>query len=325
MKAIADEHGFKFLNPDTNQGTSVEGLLETIKQIADSSADLTDWVFFFDTLKKMADLLQKNSVKKFFSLCRRLASKGATIVLLGHANKFRDKEGCLVFEGVGDVKSDSDELIFFERVRNPNGGLDVTTVVDTDRGAKVRGIFKPFSFHISPDREITFYNYPLSVNDRTQSAATKATDEEILEAATACLKEIGVPVLQKDLAARVVDITGAGLNRARKILVQNSEPKDAEVEEGRRFWYSVGESNKYQYELPSENMEPLQGEFWEAERSLAAVASFMEEFAGYFYITVELYNCKTIKLSNANMLPCCPREKMLPSFTVLQNYPRPAS
>ncbi|MBV5330330.1 MAG: hypothetical protein JZU65_22320, partial [Chlorobium sp.] len=137
-----------------NQGTSIESLRETLKEIADSDSDLTDWVFFFDTLKKMADLLQKNSVKQFYALCRKLASRGATIVLLGHANKYRDNEDKhLIFEGVGDVKSDSDELIMFERMPNQNGGIDVTTVVDTNKGAKVRGIFEPISFHISPERE----------------------------------------------------------------------------------------------------------------------------------------------------------------------------
>lgn len=250
MKRIADKSGFKFLNPDTNQGTSVDGLIESLRKIADSDADLTDWVFFIDTVKKFCDLLQKQQVKKFFALCRKLAAMGATIVLLGHANKYRNADCNLVFEGTNDVKSDTDELIFFERTINPNGGIDITTVVDPDKGAKVRGIFKPFSFNISPGREISFYSDPLPVVDRTRSAAAKATDGEILDAAVEHLTEMGGPVLQRDLAGRVSDMTGAGVSRVRKLIVQNSERKDSEVKFGHRLQYTRGDNNKYLYTLP---------------------------------------------------------------------------
>lgn len=251
MKDAADAFGFRFLNPDANQGTSVEGLLDTLKQASESDADLTDWVFFIDTLKKMADLLQKNSVKAFFSMCRKLAARGATMVLLGHANKYRDTAGQLVFEGVGDVKSDSDELIFFERQPNQSGGINVTTVVDPTKGAKVRGIFQPFSFHISREREVTFYEQPLVVPDRTASATARVTDDEVLGAAEVYLREIGEPVLQRQLVERVCDVTGAASKRVRKLLAQHSETKVDGQQQGLRFVYTIGDRNAHFYELPN--------------------------------------------------------------------------
>lgn len=250
MKAIAVKHGFKFLNPDANQGTSTEGLLITLKDIADAEADLTDWVFIFDTLKKMADLLQKNSVKQFYALCRKLAAKGATIILLGHANKYRDKEGHLIFEGVGDVKSDSDELIIFESRPNQNGGIDVTTVVDPNKGAKVRGIFKPISFHISVERKITFYNAPLQLPDLTTTGTLKATNNEILAATEEYLSEWGVPVKQKELVKHVATVTSSSQGRVRALIIQNSEPIGAAQMKGMRFVYSKGGRNTLYYELP---------------------------------------------------------------------------
>ncbi len=97
MKEIADLHGFKFINADANEGTSIDGLKTALHQIADSNSDLTNWVFIFDTLKKFADLMLKSAVKEFFVLCRRLTSKGASVVLLAHANKYRSPEGHLTW------------------------------------------------------------------------------------------------------------------------------------------------------------------------------------------------------------------------------------
>lgn len=248
MKEIADKHGFRFLNADANEGTSIEGLKKTLRDIADSSADLTNWVFIFDTLKKFADLMQKNAVKQFFALCRTLASRGASIILLAHANKFRSPENHLIPEGTGDVRSDADDLIIFERSKNSNGGIDVTTVIDPDRNAKVRGVFKPFSFHISPEREISFYKQPISLTDHTQTAAPKATDEEILDAATEFLEETAAPVVQSALVARVCDVTGAGQRRVRGLIAANSAKAGSQVR--KRFWFTTLKHGRMEYTLP---------------------------------------------------------------------------
>ncbi len=251
MKEVADRHGFKFLNPDTNEGTSMEGLLATLHQIAESHADLDKWVIFIDTLKKAASLMSKDSVKEFYQLARKLTALGATIVLLGHANKYRDKDGNLVFEGVGDVRSDSDELIYFERKTNLNGGIDITTVVDPDRGAKVRGIFKPFSFHVSQLREIRLYESALPLVELSSGGAIlKASDDEILEAAKKYLLFRGEAVVQKQLVRHAADQTGTGEKRVRSIVVQNAEPRDAMHRSGLPMVYFIGEKNSHFYELP---------------------------------------------------------------------------
>ena len=248
MKETADLHGFEFINPDVNPGTTVDSLLKTLRDIADSHADLTGWVLIFDTLKKIADLMSKASVKEIYQLARKLANLGATVVLLGHANKYRDKENNLVFEGTGDVRADTDELIYFERITNPNGGIDVTTVVDPDRGAKVRGIFKSISFHVSESREITFYENPLPVIDRTITATPKATDDNILDACLKYLRSRGEPVVQRQLVQHTADQTGAGEGRVRKLIVQNSEPSDPLTYTGKPIVYLVGEKNAHFYE-----------------------------------------------------------------------------
>ncbi len=254
MKTFADEHGFRFLIPDVNIGTSVESLLKSISALAESQQNLNDYVFFFDTLKKFIDLMSKKSAKEFFVLMRKLTKLGATVVLPGHANKHRDSDGNLVFEGVGDIRSDSDDLIFFEKTTKADDSMDVTTVVDSDRGAKVRGIFKPFSFHINQQREITLYDKALTLIDLSNTSTPKASDEEIIVVAEQYIKSCTEPVAQLQLVQYVVDkVEGqAGLQRVRKLLVQRAVKKGDYQLSGTRFIYTIGKKNAHLYDLPEE-------------------------------------------------------------------------
>ena len=272
MKEIADRHGFRFLNVDANVGAGIAELKKTLETIATSDCDLTGHVFIIDTLKKFTDLMSKGSVKDFFALCRKLTGKGATVVLLGHANKYRSKpEGHLIAEGVGDVRSDADELIFFERKRNENtGGLDVTTDPDPDHGAKVRGVFKPFSFHIGKDREVTIHERVVDMPDYTESATLRATEEEIVDAAAEFLAEAGEPVAQSTLVNQVRAMVTAGVERIRRLIVANSE-KDGGG--GRkRFIYTIGARGRLSYSLPQ--VAPEQGEMFDAEVPFRRESSF---------------------------------------------------
>ena len=272
MKEIADKHGFKFLNADANLGAGINELKKTLEVIANSDCDLTGHVFILDTLKKFLDLMSKGSVKDFFALCRKLTSKGATVVLLGHANKYRSKpENHLIAEGVGDVRSDADELIFFERKRNENtGGLDVTTDPDPDHGAKVRGIFRPFSFHIGQDREVAIHEKLVEVPDYTQTATLQATEEEVIDAAAKFLAEAGEPVTQSVLVNQVRAMTGAGAERVRRLIVANQEKAGGEGR--KRFVYTIGGRGRLDYSLPQGV--PEQGDLFETGPAFQRESSF---------------------------------------------------
>ena len=274
MKEIADRHGFRFLNADANVGAGINELKKNLETIATSDCDLTGHVFIFDTLKKFTDLMSKGSVKDFFTLCRKLTSKGATVVLLGHANKYRSKpEGHLIAEGVGDVRSDTDELIFFERKRNENtGGLDVTTDPDPDHGAKVRGLFEPFSFHIGSDREVTVYEKVVEMPDNTLTATPTATEEEILDAAAGFLAEAGEPVSQSALVNQVRAMTGAAHNRVRGLIVANSMKAGSEGH--KRLVYTIEKRGRLDYSLPQGT--PEQGKLFEDEPGFQRESSFMD-------------------------------------------------
>ena len=63
-----------------------------------------------DTLKKFAPVLNKADMRNVLHVFREFAAAGGTVILLGHCNKHRNMEGRLVYEGVGDLKSDVDNM-----------------------------------------------------------------------------------------------------------------------------------------------------------------------------------------------------------------------
>jgi len=254
MKIHADKVGFTLINPTVNVGTGIDSFVRKLSAMVDSGVDLSGHVFIFDTLKKFTDLMNKSAVKDFFSLCRTMNSRGATCVFAAHANKYRDKEENLIPEGVGDVKNDADDLILFEREKKYNG-INVTTVVDIDKGAKTRGIFNPFSFHIDKNREVTMYDKPLDLPDRSEKNPYKVTNDEILNMIEGWLCKVGIPICQTELVKKVhSELRGlAGERRIKNLLAINSCVR-REGEKGLlRFEYFKGNRNTHMYSCPTES------------------------------------------------------------------------
>ena len=148
MYEMAKEGGFEILLPDATGGNSVELFLGDLRNALKNGANFSRYVFIFDTLKKFTALMAKGNTKEFMRLMKSLTTRGATVVLLGHANKHKEKDGTLMFEGVGDVRNDCDDMIYLYS-HMTGDSLIVTTYPD-----KVRGIFNQISFEITKDREV---------------------------------------------------------------------------------------------------------------------------------------------------------------------------
>lgn len=63
-----------------------------------------------DTLKKFVGVMNKGEMREVLHVFREFAAAGGTVVLLGHCNKHRSMDGRLIFEGVGDLKADVDNM-----------------------------------------------------------------------------------------------------------------------------------------------------------------------------------------------------------------------
>jgi hypothetical protein len=152
MVQFAHENGFVYVTPDLSPDTSqdVEHTIRLMVAMLEQKTPLAGEVFVIDTLKKVADMNSKGSLKQMLTLFRKLTGLGATVVLLCHTNKYKTPDGKLVHEGVGDLRADVDELIYFEPWQAPDGVLQVSTIVD-----KKRAILNPMTFDISPSLKVT--------------------------------------------------------------------------------------------------------------------------------------------------------------------------
>lgn len=129
----AETHGYQLLN-STLAGSATDDQISVLRRLVKDGASLDGVVMFFDTLKKYNDLMSKGGSRAFFKLMRSLTQRGATIVLLGHTNKHRGVDGKLMFEGVGDVRNDVDELLYIDSTdKDPRGFVTLTIRPDKTR------------------------------------------------------------------------------------------------------------------------------------------------------------------------------------------------
>jgi hypothetical protein len=182
MQTMADYHGFSLLLPDMKVGLSMDDVVKKLEAMNQIDADYIDYVFIFDTLKKMADVINKTRAKELYKTLRGLTAKGMTIILLAHTNKYNDSDGHPIYEGCGDLRSDVDELIYLIPKKNPDGSMTVSTDPD-----KVRGKFEPITFEISADRIVTRSDY-VDVQAIKQAENQREQDESIIEAITEAIQ-----------------------------------------------------------------------------------------------------------------------------------------
>lgn len=142
--------GWRALLPDMKAGRSMQDVIDRLEAMNTDGASLAGVVLIFDTLKKCCDVISKGAMRKFLGLARSLTAKGATVICLSHTNKYSGPDGKPVFEGVGDLRNDADELIYLHPVKNDDGTMTVSTQPD-----KVRGDFQPITFNIARDRTVT--------------------------------------------------------------------------------------------------------------------------------------------------------------------------
>lgn len=196
----ATDNGFELINFDIT-ATSVVDFFTSLEE----TSDLTDKIYVIDTLKKVVDPMKKSEVSKLMKLLRRLANKGATFVLLAHTNKHASKDGLPVFEGVGDVKSDCDDMVYLIPDKHPDGSMTVTTHVEKSRGA-----INPLTFHITPDMGVSLTEY-VDVLPSLRRKADEPIIQQILQALQSGL------CIQKDIVEFCIQ-AGHPKNKAHKVL-----------------------------------------------------------------------------------------------------------
>ncbi len=177
MVIKADQSGFALMLPDMKVGLSMDDVVANLIKMNLDGGDYSRFVFIFDTLKKMTDVINKTRAKELYKTLRGLSSKGMTIILLAHTNKYSGEDGKPIYEGTGDLRSDVDELIYLIPQKNPDGSMTVSTEPD-----KTRGKFQNITFQISPDREVTRLDSFYDVATARKQAVQREQDEPTIEA-----------------------------------------------------------------------------------------------------------------------------------------------
>lgn len=218
----ANEHGYRLLNSILSKST-IEDMLDVLRELVESDADLSNFVFFLDTLKKFVEVLSKGGSRQFFTLMRSLTIRGATVVMLGHTNKHRGPDGNLIFEGVGDVRSDVDELIYVESIK------DHDAVIITAKPDKVRCFAEEATFRLDlATMNVRALPYVVDVAERLRVEQQRREDADVIEHVRATLKAAGGGMAKTALVEKTAAASGVGQKKVRSVVNRwlGSDPDD---------------------------------------------------------------------------------------------------
>ncbi|MDH3461420.1 MAG: hypothetical protein OEM00_10720 [Burkholderiaceae bacterium] len=218
----AKKHGYALLNTTLN-GATPESQIKVLRELVRSGADLSANVFILDTLKKFADLMSKGGTREFFRLMRGLTQRGGTVLLLAHTNKHKGIDGRWMFEGVGDVRNDVDELIYIEAADKDAMGIVTMTL----RPDKWRCLVQPLTFTLDTTTMVLAPSEAVvDVASIEARRKRQEADAVVIEAVRSALAGGGMSFVS--LAQEVSSSTGLGLKAAGNVISRwaSSQPDE---------------------------------------------------------------------------------------------------
>ena len=174
--ATAKEKGIRLLLPDMKVGKSMDGVVSMLEKMRLAEGDYSNYVFIFDTWKKMCDVLSKREAKNVFMTLRALTARGMTIILLAHTNKYKGDDGLPVYEGTVDVRNDCDELIYLLPEKRPDGSMVVSTLPD-----KTRASIDKITWEIDPQRKVRLHESYEDILTRRREREQMTADQDVIE------------------------------------------------------------------------------------------------------------------------------------------------
>lgn len=195
MAELAELEDWTYINPDAAKGGSIERAMLGLQALLDEQNDLSNYIFIFDTLKKFADMINKNQLKKLISIHRGLCSLGSTVLGAGHENKMNPnkEDQYLIPEGTNDLRSDVDNLIILEK------NDDVITSLTSDQNpfVKNRARLEPISFRIAhaellKDRTVKILSAHIPFVSETEQA-DKALKNYLVKLLTTAISNVSRP------------------------------------------------------------------------------------------------------------------------------------
>ena len=188
LHAHASGNGYGLLN-STLANARPEDQLDVLRRLVESETPLDEFVLIFDTMKKFGDLMSKGGTREFLRLMRSLTLRGATVILLGHTNKHKGPDGKLMFEGVGDVRNDVDELLYIEATEKDARGIRTLTI----RADKARCAIREATFELDTNaRQLRQLDRVVDVAAILHAQHQRQEDAPLIEATQRALSSGGL-------------------------------------------------------------------------------------------------------------------------------------
>jgi len=216
--------GYRVIAPDLHTGAGVADVTKGLEGLAKSGEDFSQLVLILDTLKKFVDVIQKGQAKKFYATLRSLTTKGATVLILSHTNKYNNSDGKPVFEGTGDLRADVDELVYLVSARaDEDADLIISATVDKRKSDAQKMSFKM----IAQTREIEILEDFLDTGKMIQNQNNLWRDRPVIEWIEAKLRSGLGSMSMTDLQKEAVAGSVATKSQIREILFRYSDEKGA--------------------------------------------------------------------------------------------------
>ncbi len=185
---MAAKYGnFTMILPDF-KGIPIQDVHALLDRAVESGECMDDVLIVFDTMKKSIDMMGKSGVSKFYKWLRKFPPLGATIILLMHTNKYPDPTtGKLIFEGVGDILNDTDELFYLYAADQDGGGKKVTIEHEKVRAFDLREA----TFTIHSDWTVTQDEFVTDVRSVNKRKRKQAKDKLIIEDILSTIYKLG--------------------------------------------------------------------------------------------------------------------------------------
>lgn len=143
---LGDKRGMTMVTLSSSNDPSLKNTEDALRllNLIRMEGEADGKIVICDTLKKFAPVLNKGDMRNVLHVFREFAASGGTVILLGHCNKHRTLDGRLVYEGVGDLKADVDNMFGLDPLNDKYAAYQELLVINEKDRSQVsfKGGFK---------------------------------------------------------------------------------------------------------------------------------------------------------------------------------------
>lgn len=246
---LAKKYGFQMI-AEGHQNFSSKNLLDTLESLtANNMAKGT--IIVLDTLKKVADLMDKRNSSDFGNTIRGFVSKGGTCISLAHTNKHLGEDGKPIYAGTTDITEDSDcAIIMYETVHDEDKKIKVVKF----ENLKARGhVAKMAEYQYSIQEDISYKELFDSVHPMDETEFESIHTQNQIQEDDWCI-DIVHACIQDDINTKMEMVEALAYcskisNQSAKKVIDKYTGSDPE----KHLWnYEVQEHGRHVYTLLEE-------------------------------------------------------------------------